>query len=76
MMTLSELIKEKNKLPVGNVYAKRISSKTYYYYQYFKDGQRYSELLKSGEVKRLVPLILKRQKIEKQITINIIIIPV
>ncbi len=67
MMTLSELIKEKDKLPIGNVYAKRISSKTYYYYQYFKDGQRYSELLKSGEVKKLVPLILKRQKIEKQI---------
>lgn len=67
MMTLSELIKEKNKLPTGNVYAKTINGKTYYYYQYFKDGHRYSELLKNGDVKKLAPLILKRQKIEKQI---------
>lgn len=67
MSTLSELLKEKDKLPTGNVYRKTINSKNYYYYQYFKNGQRYSELLKSAEVKKLVPLILKRQKIERQI---------
>ena len=67
MPTLSELIREKNKLPTGNVYRKTINSKNYYYYQYFKDGQRYSELLKSGQVKRLVSLIMKRKKIEQQI---------
>lgn len=67
MSTISELKKELLTLPLGNIYKKIISGKTYYYHQYFLNGKRYSVLLKNEEVDDLQNKIKRRKEIEKYI---------
>ena len=67
MSTISELLKEKKTLPSGNVYAKTINGKKYYYHQYFKDGKRYSKLVPEEQVTNLIQKIVKRIELEGQI---------
>lgn len=67
MATISELLNELRTLPLGNVYAKTISGKRYYYHQYFLHGKRYSVLVKPDELEDLRAQIEKRKGIEAQI---------
>ena len=67
MATLSELLKQLNELPIGNIYKKRINGKYYYYYQYFSNGKRYTKLVQKEEAESLKILITKRKQIQKQI---------
>lgn len=67
MATLSELLKELNTLPIGNIYKKRIHGKTYYYHQYFQDGVRFSHLVKEEERLALQEKIARRLEIEAKI---------
>ena len=61
MSTLSDLIKQLNTLPLGNVYTKTINGKNYKYYHYFKDGKRYSEIVSEERARELLSLIHKRK---------------
>ena len=65
MATLSELLKELQTLPIGNVYQKTINGKTYNYHQYFEDGKRYSKIISEEEASDLLPLIKRRQELQK-----------
>lgn len=68
MNTLSALLNELHSLPLGNIYKKTINGKTYYYHQYFSNGKRYSEIIKSKEeLELLKKQIQRRREIEKQI---------
>lgn len=67
MATISELIKEKNSLPIGNIYRKRINGSIYSYYQYFENGKRYSKIVSEEEAKKLILAIKRRKDIEAQI---------
>ena len=67
METLSELLKILKTLPLGNVYKKTINGKTYYYHQYFYNGQRISNIVKKEELKDLKEKISKRIEIERKI---------
>ena len=67
MSTLSELIKEREKLPAGDVYYKTIGNRKYAYHQYFKDGKRYTSFVKKSKLEELQNAIKKRKEIEKQI---------
>ena len=64
MATLSDLLKEKQTLPIGNVYQKTINGKKYFYYQYFELGKRYTKIVDKSEVKSLLFKINRRKKIE------------
>lgn len=65
MSTLSELIKELNTLPKGNVYIKNINGKNYHYYQYFENGKRYTSILNNADVETLLSKITRRKEIEE-----------
>ena len=65
MATLSELLKELQTLPIGNVYQKTINGRTYNYHQYFEDGKRYSKIISEEEASHLLPLIKRRQELQK-----------
>lgn len=65
MATLSELLKELQTLPIGNVYQKTINGRTYNYHQYFEDGKRYSKIISEEEASNLLPLIKRRQELQK-----------
>lgn len=67
MSSLSELIKEKNSLPSGNVYSKIISGKKYYYHQYFDNGKRHSNLVPLNELTALLQKITRRIELEGKI---------
>ena len=67
MSSLSELIKEKNTLPSGNIYAKTISGKKYFYHQYFKDGKRHTRKVPEEELSTLLQKITTRIEIEGKI---------
>ena len=67
MATLSELIKELNTLPLGNVYRKTINGKEYYYHQYFLDGKSYSEIISEEKRNELLPLIKRRKVVQSLI---------
>lgn len=67
MATLSELLKELNTLPIGNIYKKKIHGKTYYYHQYFQDGVRFSHLVNEEERLALQDKIARRLAIEAMI---------
>ena len=64
MSTLSELIKEKESLPIGNIYTKKINGKEYTYYQFFKDGKRFSQIVKNNDIKTLKTQINRRKELE------------
>ena len=67
MATLSELLKELNTLPIGNIYKKKIHGKTYYYHQYFQDGVRFSHLVNEEERLALQEKIARRLAVESMI---------
>ena len=67
MATLSELLKEKQSLPIGNVYQKTIYGKTYTYYQYFKDGKRFTEIVDNKTAEELKKQVARRKEIERLI---------
>ena len=67
MSSLSELIKEKNSLPLGNIYSKTISGKKYFYHQYFKDGKRYINKVPDEELTKLLQGITRRIELEGKI---------
>ena len=67
MATLSELLKELNTLPLGNLYVKTIKGQRYLYHQYFLNGVRYSKLVKKEEAIELKRLINHRKEVEKLI---------
>ena len=67
MATLSELLKELNTLPIGNIYKKKIHGKTYYYHQYFQDGVRFSHLVNEEERLALQDKIARRLAVESMI---------
>lgn len=69
MVTISELIREIEKLPKGNIYKKKINGKTYYYHQYFLDGKRYSIKIKENELEELRNDIDYRKMLEEQVKI-------
>ena len=64
MSTLSELIKEKESLPIGNIYTKKINGKEYIYYQFFKDGKRFSQIVKNNDIETLKTQIKRRKELE------------
>ena len=64
MSTLSELIKEKESLPIGNIYTKKINGKEYAYYQFFKDGKRFSQIVKNNDIETLKTQINRRKELE------------
>ena len=64
MSTLSELIKEKESLPIGNIYTKKINGKKYTYYQFFKDGKRFSQIVKNTDIETLKTQINRRKELE------------
>lgn len=67
MATLSELIKEKESLPPGELYYKIIKGKPYPYHQYFKDGKWYTKAVKKSEFEELRNKINRRKEIERKI---------
>lgn len=67
MSTLSELLKEKMQLPIGNIYRKKVHGKYYYYYQSFENGERHYQIISYQKVRELEPLINRRITIEQQI---------
>lgn len=67
MATLSELLKELNTLPLGNLYVKTIKGQRYFYHQYFLNGVRYSKLVKKEDAIELKRLINHRKEVEKLI---------
>ena len=64
MPSLSELIKERESLPTGNLYEKTINGKTYIYYQCFNNGERYTKIVKNDEVDVLKNQIKRRKELE------------
>ena len=64
MATLSELLKELQTLPVGNIYQKTINGKIYNYHQYFENGKRYTKIISEDEAAILLPLIKRRQELQ------------
>ena len=64
MATLGELINKRNELPIGDIYEKHISGKTYYYHQYFKNGKRYSEIVKSNDLADLLSKINEGKRLD------------
>ncbi len=64
MATLSELLKELQTLPVGNIYQKTINGKIYNYHQYFENGKRYTKMISEDESAILLPLIKRRQELQ------------
>ena len=66
MESLSDLLREIESLPKGNVYPKTISGKRYWYHQYFDSGKRYSFLIQEEEVKPLLEKINRRKALEKE----------
>lgn len=64
MATLSDLLKEKQTLPIGNVYLKVINDKKYYYYQYFESGKRYTKIVDLKTAKDLAKKIKRRNEID------------
>lgn len=69
MATLSDLIKERNTLPLGNIYQKKINGKIYNYHQYFDNGQRYTKIINESEVLLLAKQIKRRKELEELIEI-------
>lgn len=67
MATLSDLLKEKQSLPIGNVYLKTINDKKYYYYQYFVSGNRYTKIVDFATAKDLIKKIKRRNEIDELI---------
>ena len=67
MSTLSELLKELNLLPLGNIYKKTISGKSYYYHQYFLNGKRYTKNVSEEDLPNLKREINRRKEIELEI---------
>ncbi len=65
MSTLSELLKEKNSLPIGNIYEKKINGNIYTYYQYFENGKRYTHKVDDITANELYVKIQRRKQIEK-----------
>jgi len=68
MATVSELWKELQTLPKGNVYEKTISGKTYFYHHYFENGKRYSQIVPAEEVPTLREKIARRKEIERELS--------
>ena len=64
MSSLSELLKEKNTLPSGNVYIKNINGHSYYYYQFFHNGKRYTRKIDKSYADELYLQIKRRKEIE------------
>ena len=69
MKDIFELIKEKNSLPKGNIYKKKIKGKIYYYHQYNENGKRYSKKISDSRSIILSEQIKQRKDLEKQIKI-------
>ena len=67
MPTLSELLNELRTLPLGNVYPKTIHGKTYHYHQFFRDGKRFTRIVKEEDLLDLVAGIMRRKEIERAI---------
>ena len=65
MSSLSDILKEIETLPLGNVYIKKINNKKYYYHQYFLNGKRYSEILKNDKALEMIKLVKRRKELEK-----------
>lgn len=64
MKTLFDLLQEKNNLPSGNIYSKKIKNKIYFYHQYREGNLNISNLLTADEVAVLKPQIERRKHIE------------
>ena len=69
MKTLSELMKELQSLPLGNIYVKKINGKEYFYHQYFINGARVGSIVSKEKVKALQAQINRRKEIEEEIKI-------
>ena len=67
MRTLSDLQKEIDTLPLGNVYPKVIKGRMYYYHQYFLDGKRVSKLIPENEVEALWKAIARRRELQEEL---------
>ena len=67
MATLSELLKELETLPIGNVYDKKIKGNIYSYYQYFENGQRFTKKIDEETKNELLPKIKRRKELEQEI---------
>ena len=67
MKSLSELIKEKQSLPSGNLYKKKIKGKIYTYYQSFDGGKAFIKKLKDSEISEYESKIQRRKELEKLI---------
>ena len=67
MKTLSELLQERDRLPRGEIYQKKINGKSYYYYQYFENGKSYTRIVNKNELEELSNNIRLRKQIEKEI---------
>lgn len=67
MPDIYELINKYNSLPKGNIYAKKINGREYFYHQYSLNGKKITKIVKSSEHDALTNEINERIKLEKEI---------
>lgn len=67
MKSISELLRELDTLPPGNIYKKYINGNTYYYHQYFEFGKRISKLVPNDKLVETLELFKKKKDIQEQI---------
>ena len=58
MKSISELLRELDTLPPGNIYKKSINGSTYYYHQYFEFGKRITKIVPND--KKCLKLVMDR----------------
>lgn len=67
MKNLYDLIQERNALPKGQIYPKKIKGRTYFYHQYKEGFKSVIKIVKSDEISELKKQIEKRIQIESEI---------
>ena len=67
MKSISELLRELDTLPPGNIYKKTINGNNYYYHQYFEFGNRITKMIPSEQVETTLELFKKKKDIQDQI---------
>lgn len=69
MSRIKEIVEELNKLPKGYISKKTIHGKTYFYLQRKENSEVISEYIKSNEVENYRKLLVRRNKLEKELNV-------
>ena len=69
MSRIKEIVEELNKLPKGYISKKTIHGKTYFYLQRKENSKVISEYIKSNEVENYRKLLVRRNKLEKELNV-------